>query len=206
MRRFILIIITVLISSTIQAQTPSGVSIESRGATFIVLLDGKQISSPTQSCFIANLEKGDHLIEAYSLDGSRRRVLLLSQRIRYKGSFIRLEIDENQMQPPGHVLIPGRPVYNPDQFALFLKTIKNKSFDSGRIDVIETVRGTVWFTSEQVAQLSKTFDFDSGQLKMLEIVIPYTVDLQNSYIIAETLDFDSSKRKLQKLVQKETSH
>ena len=201
-RFFFFTLFLLLFQVTATSRNIRGVNIESQGIPFIVFLDGEQISLPTQSCFIANLERGDHLIEAYTPDESRERVPLLVERIRYRGDLIRLRIKNGPITPPDASPTRGKPIYNRNQFSQFLRSLQRASFDNSRVKLIKTIRGTVWFTCEQVAQITEVFSFDSNRLKMLELIVPYIVDPQNYFIISDRLEFESHRKELQKLIQK----
>lgn len=63
MRSLILSICFISSSFAMYAQSASDIRVEAGNNLVIVYLDGKHISVPTSSCFIANLTKGRYAVQ-----------------------------------------------------------------------------------------------------------------------------------------------
>lgn len=72
MKRLLLTAFAVFCCSVyIPAAGLKGIRIENRSFPIIVSVDGTQVCSPTNSCFIANLRPGHYRIEVYREDSYR---------------------------------------------------------------------------------------------------------------------------------------
>ncbi|MCS2612427.1 DUF4476 domain-containing protein [Bacteroides fragilis] len=102
----------------------------------------------------------------------------------------------------------GRPGYGYDvvmnraEFDRFLRTVKDKPFDSDRNKLIETTLVSTGFTSDQCLQLVKLFSFDSEKIKLMQAMYPRIVDKPNFYLVIESLTFQSDKNKMNEFVRK----
>lgn len=80
--------------------------------------------------------------------------------------------------------------------SLIIKTLKSESFDSTREKMGKMIICGHRFTSRQIADMAKTFDFDSGRKKFLLYAYPHCSDPQNYIVAANTLEFSSSRNEL----------
>ena len=93
-------------------------------------------------------------------------------------------------------------VMNRAEFDRFLRTVKDKPFDSDRNKLIETTLVSTGFTSDQCLQLVKLFSFDSEKIKLMQAMYPRIVDKPNFYLVIESLTFQSDKNKMNEFVRK----
>lgn len=83
-----------------------------------------------------------------------------------------------------------------------IKTLKNESFDSTRSKVAKMiVRGSL-LTSRQIADMAKTFTFDSNRKDFLLYAYPSCVDPQNYVVAVNTLEFSSSRNEVMKKISR----
>ncbi len=66
MRKVIITLCFLFVAFVAQAGRISGINIQSSGEAILVFVDGEQICTPTETCFIANYS-GRHRIEVYAV-------------------------------------------------------------------------------------------------------------------------------------------
>ena len=81
-----------------------------------------------------------------------------------------------------------------------IKTLKNESFDSARKKTAMMIVSGNLFSSRQIADMAKTFSFDSSRKEFLLYAYPHCVDPQNYSIAADALQFNSSRDELMRNV------
>ena len=80
-------------------------------------------------------------------------------------------------------------------FQFLYKTIKKKSFDKDRLEILRVGVLDNYFTCRQCARLMSLYKFDDDKLKILRIMAGHIVDLENHHDILMRIDFDSNKLK-----------
>jgi hypothetical protein len=91
-------------------------------------------------------------------------------------------------------------VMNDTTFASFLNAFKNNSFDSNKIDFVQSQLKNTMFTSQQIATLMKMMSFDENRLQLGKILYGKCSDRQNFFVVYKTLDFESNRKELMKYV------
>ena len=86
-------------------------------------------------------------------------------------------------------------VMNEKDFQFLYKTVKKKSFDKDRLEILRVGVLDNYFTCRQCARLMSLYKFDDDKLKILRIMAGHLVDINNHNDILKQLDFGSSKRK-----------
>ena len=81
-----------------------------------------------------------------------------------------------------------------------IKALKGMSFDSTRKKMGSMIVYGTLFTSRQIADMAKTFEFESNRYDFLVKAIDNCVDLQNYYQAVNTLRYSSDRNKLMKAV------
>jgi len=94
---------------------------------------------------------------------------------------------------------PIRKVSNSDMNAI-LKLLKNESFDSNRGKLARMIVGGNLFTSRQIADMAKTFSFDSNRYDFLVDAYGSCVDPQNYVVAANTLEFSTNRSDLMRKI------
>ena len=84
---------------------------------------------------------------------------------------------------------------NEKDFQFLYKTIKKKSFDKDRLELLQVGVLDNYFTCRQCVRLMSLYRFDDDKLKILRIMAGHLVDVKNHNDILKQLDFGSSKRK-----------
>ena len=80
-------------------------------------------------------------------------------------------------------------------FQFLYKTVKKKSFDKDRLEILRVGVLDNYFTCRQCARLMSLYKFDDDKLKILRIMAGHLVDMSNHNDILKQLDFDSNRRK-----------
>ena len=218
MRSLILSICFACSSLVMHGQSVSGIRVDAGNNLVIVYLDGKQISLPTSSCFIANLTNGRYAVEVYDANAYRdgmynyRGKLVYRESVVYRGRGIKdlviADYEEGQqMQPsyPENPYYPGdyypRGVLGPQNFNTFLKTLKDETFESSQLKMLETAVINTRFTSDQCVRILQLCDFDSERIKFMKLLYPSVADKQNFFKVINKLDFDSNKHEMNRFIK-----
>ena len=80
-------------------------------------------------------------------------------------------------------------------FQFLYKTVKKKSFDKDRLEILRVGVLDNYFTCRQCARLMSLYKFDDDKLKVLRIMDGHLVDMNNHNDILKQFDFDSNRRK-----------
>ena len=80
-------------------------------------------------------------------------------------------------------------------FQFLYKTVKKKSFDKDRLEILRVGVLDNFFTCRQCARLMSLYKFDDDKLKILRIMAGHLVDMNNHNDILKQFDFDSNRRK-----------
>ena len=213
MRTLILSICFACSSFVMHGQSANGIRLDAGNNLVIVYLDGKQISLPTSSCFIANLTYGRYAVEVYDANAYRggiynyRGKLVYRESVVYRGRGVKdLVIDDymdgQQVQPshPDDSYYPGgyfpRGIMDPQNFNTFLKTLKDETFESSQLKMLETAVVNTRFTSDQCVRILQLCNFDSERIKFMKVLYPAVTDKQNFFKVVNKFDFDSNKEEM----------
>lgn len=204
MKRTLSILLSLLlITSFANAAGLKGIRVESTYPV-LVYLDGTQVCSPVNSCFIANLHSGSYRVEVYNARSNQR---IFSENIHYNG--FRIEEINIDGRRPDYNIRPdhGRDehskrsrVMNGKEFDKFYNSVVSATFDSEKMSVIDLGLAGNDFTTEQVSRLIKLYTFDKDKLPLLKKFYRNTVDKANYYSLMELLDFISSKNELKQFI------
>ena len=218
MRTLILSICFVCSSFVMHGQSVNGIRVDAGNNLVIVYLDGKPISLPTSSCFIANLTNGRYAIEVYDAnvyrDGaySYRGKLVYRESVVYPGRGVKdLIIDDymdgQQVHPshPDDSYYPGgyfpRDIMDPQNFNIFLKTLKDETFESRQLKMLETAVVNTRFTSDQCVRILQLCNFDSERIKFMKLLYPAVTDKQNFFKVINKFDFESNKEEMNRFIK-----
>lgn len=80
-------------------------------------------------------------------------------------------------------------------FSRLYNKVKGASFDDNKLDLIEVASLGCFYSCSQTARMMKIFTFGDKQLKVLRLMAPHIVDLQNATDIYNVFTFDSEKSK-----------
>jgi len=172
----------------------------------IVYIDGQQMNIPSQSCFIANLKRGQYLVEVYEETSGRRGSnrpqrgkILFKEQIFFSGSGIEEIIIDDDNTIPENVFYNDM-IMNEETFGKFYKTIKS-AFNSERNSLIGAAVQTAMFTSEQCKRLMELYGADSDKGQVLRKLYPRIVDPQNFFIAVETMRSSTEKNNFSQFIK-----
>lgn len=80
-------------------------------------------------------------------------------------------------------------------FSKLYNKIKKTTFDDNKFDLIEVASLGCYYSCTQVVRIMKIFSFDDSKMKVLSMMAPRIVDLQNATDIYRIFTFDSDKEK-----------
>lgn len=96
---------------------------------------------------------------------------------------------------------PVRKISSSDMNAI-IKALRNESYDSTRSKIAKMiVRGSV-LNSRQIADMAKTFSYDSNRYKFLVYAYDSCIDPQNYAVAANTLEFSSNRSDLMRNISR----
>lgn len=128
--------------------------------------------------------------------------------VEYNTRIIESNSQTSNVQQPQH---PTPPIYDgrcdPDgrmdygyclddaSFSKLYNKIKKTNFDDNKFDLIEVASLGCYYSCTQVVRIMKIFSFDDSKIKVLSMMAPRIVDLQNATDIYRIFTFDSDKEK-----------
>lgn len=154
---------------------------------------------------IDDLGSGFYPVQIFEMRGNRR-VLVYDGGINLarnattfaffrNGNFEVFGIEAYQIEEP--VIIVERPLaMNNAMFQQLKRTVESESFDSSRVELLESTLRNNFFNSHQIKELMMLVSFDSGRLQFAKSAYTRTVDPENYFIVREALSFSSSKTEL----------
>lgn len=134
--------------------------------------------------------------------------------VQYDTKIIEPNSQTSNVQQPQH---PTPPIYDgrcdPDgrmdygyclddaSFSKLYNKVKQASFNDNKFDLIEVASLGCYYSCTQVVRIMKIFPFDDEQLKVLKMMAPHIVDLQNTGLIYKVFSFDSEKDKAEEIIR-----
>ena len=82
-----------------------------------------------------------------------------------------------------------------ETFSILYNKVKKASFDANKFDLIEVASLGCNYSCQQVVRMMKIFSFSDERLKVLKLMAPRIVDVQNAANIYQLFSFDSEKQK-----------
>ena len=173
-----------LSAGEMEARSPQGVQITVPGESVTVYLDGKQVSDPASSCFIARIKRGDHRIEVRNSCGE----VIYNEVIRCR---------KNQVEQIRLASRSGKvKQLDKKKFDEMLKMIEHEHFGEGKNAILSMVVGENGLSTEQIRRILASYSFDENKLEALKMCYPSVVDPENYYTLASVFTFASSKKKM----------
>ena len=218
MRKIIISFCILFAALSLQAQSVNGIRIDGGNTPILVYLGGNQISLPTTTCFIANLNPGHYTVEVFATRFTRagERVWkgekLYKDLVYFDGRGVtEIWVDGRDNMRPER---PGRPeqgehrpgygynrVMNDQLFQTFYKEMKNEPFKDDRMKLLNAALAGSDFTSAQCLQLTKLYTFDDDRMEIMKMMYPRIVDKEAFFTVIATLTFSSNKDEMNKFVQ-----
>ena len=224
MRKIIISFCILFAALSLQAQSVNGIRIDGGNTPILVYLGGNQISLPTTTCFIANLNPGHYTVEVYATRFTRpgERVWkgekLYKDYVYFDGRGVKeIWVDGRDNVHPERPDRPGQGGHRPGQgehrpgygynrvmndqlFQTFYNEMKKEPFKDDRIKLLNAALAGSDFTSSQCLQLTKLYTFDDDRMEIMKIMYPRIVDKEAFFTVINTLTFTSSKDKMNDFV------
>lgn len=164
---------------------------------------------------IDDLRSGFYPVQIFEMKG-KRRVLVYDGGINLarnattfaffrNGNFEVFGIEPYVIDEPV-IVIEEPPVMNDMMFQQLKRTVESESFDSSRVELLESTLRNNFFTSHQIKELMMLISFDSGRLQFAKSAYTRTVDPENYFVVREALSFASSRTELTKYISSIPSH
>lgn len=196
---------------------PSEVNIRLNTHLSFKLIIDQSIYNHATSYFIPNLHKGYHYVAAYE-----KRNLNGPDRLVYSGNVYIPEskkIDAVISKHNGFKIIRETIIHDNNhygdnnggnyykdygmgnnEFNQLKSTIRNKSFDSSKLDIAKSALTSNWVSSKQVLELLMLFSFESSKLDIAKFAFPKTIDKGNYFIVNNAFTFASSSNELNRFI------
>jgi hypothetical protein len=112
------------------------------------------------------------------------------------------DLDAFILSQHGSILPMPPPCIVSDQdFMDICASIRKQSFNSTRVTIArQIIQAKTCFTSKQVLEIVRLFDFDDSRLEIAKFAYTYTIDKQNYYIVNDGFSFENSKTELSKFI------
>ena len=178
-----------LLAGDMEARSPQGVRVAVPGESVTVYLDGKQVSEPASSCFIARVKRGDHRIEVRNSRGE----VIYNEVVRCRKNRV------EQIRLASRTGVAKQ--LDKKKFDEVLKMIEQESFGEGKNAILSMVIGENGLSTEQIRRILTTYSFDDNKLEALKMCYPSVVDPENYYTLASVFTFASSKKKMAAFLQ-----
>jgi Domain of unknown function (DUF4476) len=198
----------------------------------VVVVDGKCFDLGSSSIMINNLEPTYHDVKVYQqtfngpvdLRGKECDVLFNSSVLLKPRTSLLIAIDdcgiitmnETRSRTPriGDDWQPGRYDYPPVTGGIYTKAISNnefdrvlwaiskESFETNKMRSAEQIISTNYFTTTQLKQLLRLFNFESNKLQLAKLGYDKVVDQSNYYTLSDMFSFNSSRDELARCIRK----
>ncbi|GGD90805.1 hypothetical protein GCM10011312_13240 [Planktosalinus lacus] len=183
------------------------VEFENSRASFTIQIGELDFQVDRNILFVEGLPSGFHEVLIFEIKRNRRVLV-------YRGginlarnattfSFFRNRNFEVYAIEPHFVddpVIVEVPVISNEMFNQLKSTVQNESFDSGRLELLESTLRNNNFTSHQIKELLHLLSFDSGRLQFAKSAYTQVVDPENYFVVNEALSYSSSKSELLKYI------
>lgn len=89
---------------------------------------------------------------------------------------------------------------NDAEFSSLLNSVKNESFESDMLSIVQISAKYNYFTVSQVVRLINLFSFSSGKIEVVKMVYPNVIDRYNSHQIINSFTYSSDKEKVRQII------
>ena len=195
----------------------------------VVIVDGKCFDIGSNSIMINNLEPTYHDVKVYQRTfnssveryGKERDVLFSSSVLLKPRTSLVIAIDdcgaitmnETSMRTRhfGDTWQPGNRYFKPEnvysraidnnEFDRVLWAISKENFETNRMTSAEQIISGNYFTTAQLKQLLRLFNFESNKLQLAKLGYDKVVDQDNYYSLSDMFSFNSSRDELARCIR-----
>ncbi len=163
---------------------------------------------------IDHLRSGFHPVQIYEYRGNRK-ILVYNGGVNLarnattfsffrNGNFEVFDIEHYIIDD--EVIVVEVPVISEVMFQELKNSVKNESFDSSRLELLESTLINNHFYSHQIRDLMALLTFDSGRLQFAKAAYTRVVDPENYFVVRESLTYSNSKTELTKYISSLPTH
>lgn len=91
------------------------------------------------------------------------------------------------------------PMSDPE-FSALVSSVKNESFESDMLSIVQISAKYNFFTVNQVIRLIDLFSFSSGKLEVVKMTYANVIDRYNSHQIVNAFTFSADKEKVRQII------
>lgn len=222
MRTLIICFCFLLSALGISAAGISGIRIDGGKTLFIVYVEGEQVCTPTNSCFVANLSRGYYRVQVFESRYTRpnqrpwKGKLLFDERVYVDSRDVRsIELGREYADDERHYGYRDEyrdesrderrgersSVMRSELFNSLVQNVKDEPFTSGRMDLIKMALVNSNFTTEQCGQLINIFSFDNEKMSIMKLMYPKIIDKERFFVLINSLSFSSSKSEIKRFIE-----
>lgn len=94
-----------------------------------------------------------------------------------------------------------RGVLSYKEFEVIKDRIKQNTFDKGKLEAAKSLTRENNLTANQIADISRLFNYDSNRLDFAKFAFDYTYDRENYIVVSESMAFEVNKKDLMRYVE-----
>jgi hypothetical protein len=173
-------------------------------ASYAFQLGNETFTINSNILLVDELRSGFHPVQIFEFRGNRK-VLIYTGGVNLarnattfsffrNGNFEVFDIEPYIIEE--EVIIVEVPVISDVMFQQLKNTVNSESFDSSRLELLESTLRNNHFYSQQVRELMTLLSFDSGRLQFAKSAYLRVVDPENYFVVREALTYSSSKTEL----------
>lgn len=88
----------------------------------------------------------------------------------------------------------------PQQFRQLKRTIQNETYENTKFEILESVIGGQYLSTNQVGQLIRLFTYENTKFKVAKLAYAQTIDPENYFTLNNLFTYSSTKRKLSRFI------
>ncbi len=177
-------------------------------ANYVFQLGNESFNVNSNVLIIDDLSSGFHPVEIFEFRRNRKFLIYkgginLARKSTTLAFFNNGDFEVFGIEPffyDDEVVIEEIPVISNEMFQQLKRSVENDSFDSSRLDLLESTLRNNFFTSHQIKELMTLLSFDSGRLQFAKSAYLRVVDPENYFVVRDSFTFSSSKSALTKYI------
>lgn len=89
---------------------------------------------------------------------------------------------------------------NDSEFSALVDAVKNESFESDMLSIVQISAKYNYYTVSQVVRLIDLFSFSNGKMEVVKLTYPNVIDKFNSHHIINAFAYSSDKEKVREII------
>lgn len=87
------------------------------------------------------------------------------------------------------------------EFEVLKEKIRQNTFDKGKLDAAKTTIKENTLTANQIAEITRLFNYDSNRLEFAKFALDFAYDRENYAAVTDAMAFEVNKKELQRYVE-----